>query len=512
MPESNIYMTSSTKDTSNYNTIHEDSAGAWPEPMGMQIEGAPAFPIDALSICPSFYEQCKAVAHHLQIAVDAPASLGLAIISAAIQRRVKIELRPEQFTESVLWTLCGLRPGERKTPTVERMRRPLVRWEVDTKQATEPALNRKRGERQAARERIKETEKALAVACEGTPEYAKLAEQYGAIARFLELPDPDSPRLLISDATPEALSVFLSRHEYRAACIHDEATLIDVVLGRYSKQPNLGLLLNSYDGNGGAVDRIGRETLILPEAYVSLGLCVQPSVLSKIMGDETAIGRGFAQRFLTCLPESMLGQREVVLSAFPAEVQTAWDELVTMLINDKRERRLTHTLDSWDYVRKVERGLEKSIGPTKYLEPHAEWVSKAAPGQLMRIAAVLHCASGAETDVVALSTLKAAYKLVNYYCEQQQFMAFVNAVSEAVDNDVAAKIVDKLKAKRLSEFKSSYFTTQFNFLRREKNPAEILDSAYTQLRAKGILRPKSYSDDHQKVTAWSVNPKIYEGC
>lgn len=480
----------------------------WGQPLPLERHDSPAFPLDALDVCPLFKEQCETVARYLQVPGDAPACLGLAVIAAAIQSKVRVEIRHNLFAETVLWTICGLRPGERKTATVERMRRPIELWEADARAAAEPDLNFKRGERRAAKEKLKSAEKSLATCNAGTPEYEQVATDFGRLERLLEQPEPASPRLLVSDATPEVLAVILAQNQC-VACIHDEGTLLDIVMGRYSRTPNLGLLLRAFDGKGEPVDRIGRESLQIDKAFVSLGLLVQPDVLTAVLCNDASTARGFAQRFLACLPKSKLGEREIIMGAFPEATQAAWDALIVKLLSDSRPRELTHTLESWDLVRQWERELEAALGAGRQLEHYAEWTSKAFPGQLMRLAAALHMASDAAANVIPTGTLKAAKTILDYFLAQQKVLAGVQSRAEEIDLDVAQAMLRRLKERKKMVLFNSDFTASSRQLRREPKSEEIVQRACEILQAAGIIKPKK-ATPKGVIKSWDVNPHLLD--
>lgn len=279
------------------------------------------------------------------------------------------------------------------------------------------------------------------------PDYSKLIEEYGALELLLSEPEPETPRLLVDDATPESLTRFLPRHGYRAACLTDEATFLELALGRYSGTPNLNLCLNAWGGKGGSIDRKGAETIELPEAFVTLGLCIQPAPLKELAANKAALGKGFVPRFLACLPVGKIGTRQVVQEPIPQDVKDAWGALVGRLLNTTA-RTLKLSLDARQYVTSVEEELEPRWGGD--LSSIKAWGSKAVPGQLLRLAAVLHCASGAENDVVALETVKAARTLIDYFLQHACYIADVSREDWGLDG--AKKVLHQIKKLQLTSF------------------------------------------------------------
>ena len=79
--------------------------------------------------------------------------------------------------------------------------------------------------------------------------------------------------------------------------------------GRYSGGTGLDIFLTSWSNGILKIDRVGRPTVIIPEARMTLALCVQPQLMRKIASNEDLCGRGMLQRCITVLPADNVGTR-----------------------------------------------------------------------------------------------------------------------------------------------------------------------------------------------------------
>lgn len=483
-------------------------AAATPRPWGNPADltavaggTAPFFPADHLALVPELHDLCRAVAVGVQIAVDVPALMGLAVLSAACSDRVAVAVRPGSYLPAVLWTLAALEPGERKTAAVEPVIRPIKDWEERQRVETSADVQARRAQRQVARQRLKVIEARLAKA-DGAA-VADLTAEYERCLATLEGPDPEAPRVLVDDATSEALVPVLQKHGGRAACLSDEATFLEVALGRYSNDPKLEMYMKGHDGGDYRCDRAGREPVYLPRLYLTFGFCIQVDALRRYAGNEVAQGRGFFPRFLTAVPNSLIGRREFRATP-PGDLEHArrrWGTLVERLLDGRTRRYLDHTPEGYEVIRQFELRYEPLMGANGPLAPVRQWVAKAVSGQMLRVAALLHVGSGDPADTVSVAALRAAVGIVEY------FLAHTRAIHRAGGDDRALTLARKIRDTILTKGWRRVTVAQFKrFAYVGKDVTdEVIREAYRLLVAANVLQPERTTG---RTTYYAVNPAL----
>ena len=152
---------------------------------------------------------------------------------------------------------------------------------------------------------------------------AALADAIAAARRAAGIQVPATPRLLVDDATPEALASLLAEQGGRIALLSPEGDVFDMMAGRYSQGggPNLGVYLKGHAGDPLRVDRKGRPPEHVDRPALTVGLAVQPEVLRQIADRPGFRGRGLLARFLWSAPAGTVGRRQVGAAPVPAGVR-----------------------------------------------------------------------------------------------------------------------------------------------------------------------------------------------
>ena len=502
LPDLEARASQIVKDIEAVHTVVE-SAGDWPEPLALERTACnvvPTFPIDAVKdIVPPYHAICKAVAHQLQVPVDLPALMGLSVMALPLAGRVRVAIRPGSFSPVVLWTLCALPPGERKTPAVERIKQPIKLWEEQEQKRNLEDIKYQKAHRKLA-EKQKQAVEGEIKKEKDEAKIKELTRRYGDLDHLLAQPEPEVPRLLVDDATPEALVPFLHKHKGRAACLSDEAVFLEVALGRYSGNPHFELYLRGFDGGEYRPDRVGREHLYLPAIYLTLGLCIQVQPFLKLARDADAEHRGFFPRFLTAMPRSLMGHRQFVLDGDLDMAQAAWDGLIFRLLKEQTSRNLDHLPEGYGIIKEFETKYEPKLADNRELASLRAWVGKAVSGQMLRVAAVLHCASGEKANIIKPDTLRAAITVIEYFLAHTRQVH--NAREEDVALDIALKIRDHLTRNKVKKFNYAHFKRH---IWAAKNDEAALKDAYLLLQTSRIIRETGRT---KQTVLYEVNPRL----
>jgi len=88
------------------------------------------------------------------------------------------------------------------------------------------------------------------------------------------------PKLLVDDATAEAVEMQLQAQGGRLITAGCEGGLFDVMAGRYSSGVgNLDAFLKGHAGDDLRVDRVTRGSIFVPRCCLTLAYAVQPEVI-----------------------------------------------------------------------------------------------------------------------------------------------------------------------------------------------------------------------------------------
>jgi replicative DNA helicase len=397
----------------------------------------PPFPVEAFPAAVA--DMVAGVAEATQTDAGMAGSTALAVLAACAGGRVEVEVRRGWREPVSLYIATVAGPGERKSSVQATMSKPLIEAEAHLVQIG-----------RAARLEA-ETAKAVAVKAAdhakvraghalGDEKDQLLAEAVGAAEQAAAIGVPVVPRILADDVTPEAVATLLAEHDGRLGLITAEGGIFDIIAGRYSNGPNLDVWLKGHAGDSIRVDRKGRPPEYVPRPALTLGLMIQPAVLTAIAKNESFRGRGLLARFLYALPPSTVGHRRIGASPVPEAVEQEWHQLV---------RDLAVTLAGWhdpailnldqaaqQLALQIESDIEPQLAPTGDLGHIADWGAKLA-GATFRIAGLLHMAqhpADGWRQPIGVETLRAAMQVAKYY-RAHALMAFDTMQSDPVVAD-----------------------------------------------------------------------------
>ncbi len=396
-----------------------------PLPLG-RTTSTPPFPVRALPLWLAEFVEALAVA--TQTPTCMPGALVLAALATAAGGRAVVEVAPGWREPLNLFTAVAMPPGSRKSAVVARVTAPLVVAERDAIAAAGPLVVEAVTRRKAA-EKAAEQAAAIAGRATGADREKALADAVESAHTAEAVVVPTTPRLLADDATPEALASLLAAQGGRVAVLSAEGDVFDIMAGRYSNGPNLGVYLRGHAGDPLRVDRKGRAPEYVAAPALTVGLAVQPDVLRSIADRPGFRGRGLLARFLYAVPPSNIGRRSVGTPPVSAAVGDRYDAELTVLVSTLAEWSdpavLTLTPDARGVLLEAERALEPRLGPSGDLGHLADWAGKLA-GATVRMAGLIHLAGNVRTgwgQPITATTMRAALDLADY-CAAHAAAAF----------------------------------------------------------------------------------------
>jgi putative DNA primase/helicase len=277
-------------------TPRAEAADDWPKPEPIQSELPPveAFCEDLLP--DSFRPLVADVAERMQVPIDYPAVVMVLCLAGAVNRRAVIQPKANDTAWVIVPNLWGgiiAPPGFMKSPVIQAATRPLNLIQTQWRGEHEEALKeyaRKKEEHELRRAVWKEQFKA--------------ASKKGSAAPERPDDEPEEPklqRLVVNDATFEALHQTMSENPAGILVIRDELTGWFSQLDRAGREGERAFSLQAWNGDTGhTIDRIGRGTIHVEACCMSMLGGIQPGRLRSYLADALEDGPsndGLIQRF-----------------------------------------------------------------------------------------------------------------------------------------------------------------------------------------------------------------------
>ena len=370
-----------------------------------------------------------AASESLQVPIDLVFLLMLGTMAAATRGRIQVQPKPHDpghVEPCALYVAAFMDPGERKTPTLNLVTKPLR--EAEAELIRESRLSVRQSEETLTR--LADQVKLARGKCVKDPGNVELQAEYDEAQNAQHNYVPVvTPHLIGGDITPERIPTIMSEQGGSFALVSDEGGTMKNLAGRYSEGgANLDAVNQGFSGGSIKVDRQGRERVVIEHAHLVIVLAVQPDVAREIKGNTEMKSRGLLDRFLVTQPQSFVGERKFRTDPVPAKVADHWHNSIravvaesTRLLGEGEYRTLAATPDSCSLYENWWNDTEPRLGTEGDLEGHKGWVSKAE-GILPRIAALFAVIESAQATQVEARHMEAALSLWEYSLGQVQFV------------------------------------------------------------------------------------------
>jgi hypothetical protein len=382
----------------------------------------PPFPVDMLPA--QVAAMVRTVAEATQTDPAMAGTCVLSVLSACTGGHAVIEIRGGWIEPLHTYHATIAASGERKSAVQKLLVTPVLDVEQDL--VVKGVAERLEAEtRKHVADSAAEKAKRAAANAANTDNWdSAMADAIGAaqIAASIDIPVP--PRLVVDDITPEAAGTMLAEQGGRMAVISAEGGIFDIIAGRYSGNiPNLDLWLKGHSGDPFKVDRKGRDPEYVRRPAVTLGLMIQPSVLSAVAANRQFRGRGLLARILYAYPTSKVGRRAIAPASPDEEVVQVYEEHVRTLAAGLAKWAgdpavLTLTPTAHEAMVTIETAVEPTLAGGGELATLADWGSKYC-GAVARIAGMLHLSTlgpdAGPRAAVTAQTILAAHRIGEYF-------------------------------------------------------------------------------------------------
>ncbi|HSZ70215.1 MAG TPA: YfjI family protein [Solirubrobacteraceae bacterium] len=387
------------------------------------MSAPPEFPIDALPAPVAAWVQ--AVAEESQTPPDLAAMAALGVLSAAAMGAAVVDCGG-WAEELPLYLLVAMPSGDRKSTVMRAAQAPLRAVERERRENAAPVVRERQARRDVLEKRAAKLTKTAAEHGDSDTRQEAASDLVSTLAERDEIGDPVLPRILVDDATPEALAGLLARHP-ALAIVASESALLDNVSGRYGDGgANLHLVCSAYSGEPTTIDRRGREPETIDRPLLTVALAVQPHVLEGLISNRTARAQGLVGRFAYSTPETRLGARRTRSARVPDAVQAKWAQVVRF-VADKNDtntvsvgsvgtlhgKQIALTPAAADLLHQLRAAHEPHLAEGRELAPIADWVARHH-GRIARIAGLLHLTEHPIGEPISESTMRDALAVGAY--------------------------------------------------------------------------------------------------
>ena len=223
--------------------------------------------------------------------------------------RIAPQRRTDWFESGNLWALIVGRPGWMKSPAMSQALAPMDRLEARAADVFNVKAAQHQAEAMAAKLRAEASVNAARAA---------LKKNSGAdVAALLAAEDegaaPTRRRYVVNDLTYEKLGEILATNPDGVLSVRDEMRGLFLSLAREESAPARAFYLQAWSGGRYTFDRIGRGTVTVDDARLSIIGGIQPGPLSELVQQARrgAADDGMIERFLIAWPDAPGEWREV---------------------------------------------------------------------------------------------------------------------------------------------------------------------------------------------------------
>ncbi|QDU84017.1 hypothetical protein Pla163_11180 [Planctomycetes bacterium Pla163] len=390
-----------------------------------------------------------------------PAMLMLVAAATCVAKKFEVVLR-QGWTQSLnLYVLVAMSPGERKTSVMRAVASAITDWERKREVELAPQIKNDKQLLELAEGRLLGAKRRYVSAKTADKRDQALSDVTEAQKELDAVKPTVLPRLRVDDVTPEQLGYVMRDNGGRIALLGSEGGIIDILAGRYDKggQPNLDLVLKGWDGQEPWLrDRVTTESVRIDSPLLTLGLAIQPDVISSMAGKSAIRGRGLLGRFLFAIPRSRVGRRLAQPEPARDEVMDWWRDRLDALLelpDDRDEQGETVTasieLDEDAQRRLVEfqEELEPLLGEGQLLGDMCDWGGKLV-GHVGRIAALLALIDQGAAGAVTVGHVDRAVEIGRFLIPHAQAAFRLLELDPVVEG--AKKLIGWITRRKLTAF------------------------------------------------------------
>ena len=479
----------------------------WPDPIPFDdYSKLPGFPVEMLP--DTGREMIEIAAECYQVDVGLPATVFLGVLATALQKKVEVSLGTHKEPVN-LFLISVLPSGERKSPTFREMTSPVYEYQEAQAETMASEIRKSEIDHYILSQRLKEQQGKAAKSKTPVDREEITKEARATADELAKNPIIKAPVYAVDDITPESLGIVMSENDEKISIMSAEGDIFSILAGRYNGSPNLGLCLKGYSGDPYSNHRVGRKSYSMKSPALTLSITVQPDIIADIGQNKTFRGLGLLARNLYSADTPRAGYRLRTRAEIPPEIQKRYSRHLKDLLAVSPES--PHVLQLTDAASQIwddfYNDVEMSMRPGGQLEGLKDWGSKL-PGNVARIAGLLHCAKHGEEAVrkdISDETTINAVVIGRYYLAHA--LAAFGMMMQDPQIEAAKKILEYLIDKKPTTFKGR------DVLRNKShfNKIDEVNEGLVLLLERGYFREiqhKSTKIGRPTASEYEVNPRI----
>ena len=381
-------------------------------------------------------------------------------LSAAIQDKVNVEVRPGAVAPSTVFTLVVAGSGARKTAVDAKMTKLASNFDKTASEAMKPQHAKQKAKCHVWKSNIQRLEKQIQKGSGDEDELNQIQDQLEKL--YLDEPKQiPVPRMLYRDATPEAIAKRLYSWRSGWLTTSEAAAMFG---GR--TMSNLGLFNSLWDGSDLTVDRASSESYIVENPRLTISLMVQKKVFFEFLANKGSLARdiGFLARFLVCFPTPLEGSR------FGLNATDSWTHhdafqarlmeilMSTLPIDGVYPNRevLTLSADARVAIKYFTDQVERALAPGQALNDVSDCASKVGENAV-RLAGLFHYYEGIEGPITS-NTIERAIAICEWH--MLEFIRLFVKTPELPPEVQDAMAVEKFLRDRVAIFPRTNMVTK----------------------------------------------------
>lgn len=390
----------------------------WPELIPLAEYDLPTFPAETLP--ESLRDYVKDVAGSIQVPLDLPGMLSLAAVSVAAGGRYRVQGKPDWTEQVNLYLAVVMVSATRKSKCFQEMTKPIQVYERELCESLRSQIEKCQSDYRVLEAKRKKLERDLAV---GQGDRTALDEVNEEMANFQWVHEPT---LIASDVTVEVVSRLLSQNNGRLGILSAEGGIFAIFAGRYSdNKPVNDVFLKGHAGDMIKVHRVGRESEHIEQPALTMGICIQPTILENLGHKRLLQDSGLLARFLFAIPETSLGSGTFETPAISEDHRKTYCRIIRHILESAEEAENMQTIrlsgEAVTRFRQFYEDIERRLAESGDLYSILPWGGKLR-GAVLRIAGLLELVKNAENRLgsnfapeISLQTIESAIEIGRYF-------------------------------------------------------------------------------------------------
>jgi replicative DNA helicase len=299
-------------------------------------------PFPAVALPEVLRKMAEAISASCNVPMEMSAPIVLATISGSLGKGLKTKSGPDLHIFGNLYLLGFADSGSGKTTCFKPATKPIrdfeanaqAYWDEFTRPENEAELRILEKEIAHLERMIGNKKAIIANRSEIKRDLVEKLGQCQAVRAKLH-----KPRIITEDTTEEALGLLLYHNSEAIFSLSPDAgKALQNLEGRYSnnKNPDDNLYVKARSGDHHAVDRVGRESIVVKEPCMALLWLTQPAKILRMLENDALSTGGFLPRCMIFDTRSEPTRLPDIEKPIPHSIKEAYNALVESLLNTYR--------------------------------------------------------------------------------------------------------------------------------------------------------------------------------